>query len=136
MPDTTQLILIFLKENPAIIIIDALDECNPTLRHELFEALDEIVAKSENIVKVFLISRNDGDITARLTSTPNIYINAQRNGSNINRFIGIELDRVIQQKQLLRGQLSRALRDEITATLSDQADGMYVPIKVFLVSHF
>ncbi|KAH6613404.1 hypothetical protein F5144DRAFT_402964 [Chaetomium tenue] len=125
LPDTTQLILDFLKENPAIIIIDALDECNPTLRHELFEALDEIVAKSENIVKVFLTSRNDGDITARLASTPNIYINAQRNGSDINRFIGIELDRVVQQKQLLRGQLSHALRDEITATLSDQADGMF-----------
>ena len=96
-----QLIPNLLKDDPATIIIDALDKCDPGLRHVLFKALDEIVAKSENNAGVFLISRSDGDIVARLTSTPNIYIDAQWNGSDINRFIVTELNRVIQQKQLL-----------------------------------
>ena len=124
--DTVDIILNLLKKNPATIIIDALDECDPSSRHELFEALDEIVAKSENIVKVFLTSRNDGDIVARLASTPNIYIDAQKNSSDIGRFITAELERVVQHKQLLRGQVSQGLKDLITSTLNDRADGMCV----------
>jgi hypothetical protein len=119
-----QLILDLMKDNPATIIIDALDECDPGTRHLLFEALDEIVAKSENIVKIFLTSRNDGDIVCRLASTPNIYIDAQKNGSDIRRFIVTELEHVIDKKQLLRGQVSHTLKQQITATLTDGADGM------------
>ncbi|KAK4042476.1 hypothetical protein C8A01DRAFT_33415 [Parachaetomium inaequale] len=117
---TIQLILDLMKDNPATIIIDALDECDPGTRHQLFEALDEIVAKSENIAKIFLTSRNDGDIVCRLASTPNIYIDAQKNGSDIRRFIVTELEHVINKKQLLRGQVSHTLKQQITATLTDE----------------
>jgi hypothetical protein len=121
---TIKLILDLLRENPATIILDALDECDPGTRHELFEALDAIVANAENVVKIFLTSRNDGDIVCRLASTPNIYINAQKNGFDIMRFIVTELDRVIAQKQLLRGQVPDRLKREITDTLIQRADGM------------
>ncbi|KAK4107910.1 hypothetical protein N656DRAFT_719196, partial [Canariomyces notabilis] len=122
---TIKLILDLLRENPATIILDALDECDPGTRHELFEALDAIVANAENVVKIFLTSRNDGDIVCRLASTPNIYINAQKNGFDIMRFIVTELDRVIAQKQLLRGQVPDRLKREITDTLIQRADGMF-----------
>jgi hypothetical protein len=122
---TIQLILDLVRDNPATIILDALDECDPGSRHELFEALNEIVARSENITKIFLTSRNDGDIVCRLASTPNIYISAQKNSFDIRRFITSELDRVIAQKQLLCGRVSDTLRREITDTLNGRADGMY-----------
>ncbi|KAK4140037.1 uncharacterized protein C8A04DRAFT_15292, partial [Dichotomopilus funicola] len=124
------LILDLIRENPATIILDALDECDPGSRHELFEALDEIVAKSENVTKIFLTSRGDGDIVCRLASTPNIYISAQKNSLDIRRFIASELERVVENKQLLVGQVSDKLRQEIMDALNERADGMYVPAEV------
>ncbi len=123
---TVRLIVDLLADNPATIIIDALDECDVEKRHELFAALDEIVTKSENVVKVFVTSRNDGDIVCRLASTPNIYINAQKNKADIERFIAAELYEAIGQKRLLRGQVSGNLRQHISTTLNDGANGMYV----------
>jgi hypothetical protein len=43
--DCTRLILELTDHRPAVIVIDALDECEEYLRHELLEALDEIVEK-------------------------------------------------------------------------------------------
>lgn len=84
---TVDIILSVLKENPGTIIIDALDECDPVERYNLFESLDKIVEHSSNVVKVFLTSRADGDIVCRLNNTPNIYIDAQKNKLDIQRFI-------------------------------------------------
>lgn len=60
--DCTRLILALTNHSPATIIIDALDECDEFLRHELLEALDKIVSKSSEVVKVFVSSRDDVDI--------------------------------------------------------------------------
>ena len=38
LAETRKLILSLLEENPATIILDALDECNPSRRHELLNA--------------------------------------------------------------------------------------------------
>jgi len=62
--DCTRLILALTNQSPATIIIDALDECDEFLRHELLEALDEIVSKSSQVVKVFVSSRDDVDIVS------------------------------------------------------------------------
>jgi len=61
----------------------------------------------------------------RLASTLNIYISAQKNSFNIERFIVTELDRVISQKQLLRDKVSGKLRQQIMDPLSNRANGMY-----------
>lgn len=60
--DCTRLIIELTKNHPATIILDALDECEKSTRHELFEALDEIISKSAEVVKVFVSSRDDIDI--------------------------------------------------------------------------
>jgi hypothetical protein len=62
--DCTELILKLTDETPATIIIDALDECDEDLRYELLEALDVIVCKSVEIVKIFVSSRDDIDIVS------------------------------------------------------------------------
>jgi hypothetical protein len=62
--DCTELILKLNAERPAMIIIDALDECNNETRHELLEALDEIISQSDQLVKVFVSSRDDVDIVS------------------------------------------------------------------------
>jgi hypothetical protein len=62
--DCTRLILQLTDHQPAVIFVDALDECDERLRHELLEALDEIVHKSKEIVKIFVSSRDDIDIVS------------------------------------------------------------------------
>jgi hypothetical protein len=60
--DCTSLILELTLDNPAMIIIDALDECDEN--HKLLEALDKIISKSADVVKVFISSRDDVDIVS------------------------------------------------------------------------
>lgn len=62
--DCTDLILQLNTERPAMIIIDALDECDEATRHELLESLDKIVSQSESLIKVFVSSRDDVDIVS------------------------------------------------------------------------
>ncbi|KAM0428831.1 hypothetical protein ACHAPT_006631 [Fusarium lateritium] len=114
-----------LAANPATIVIDALDELRADKRHEVFEYLDQIVKQSPNVVKVLLTSRNDGDIVCRLDTTPNIYISAQDNRADIERFIDAELDKAIAQKRLLRGHVSADVRLRIILTLNHGAQGMF-----------
>ena len=60
--DCTRLIREITKSNPATIIIDAVDECDQFSCYELLDALHEIVADSEDVVKVFVSSRDDVDV--------------------------------------------------------------------------
>ena len=64
--DCTKLIRELTNNHPATIIVDALDECEETTRHELLEAFDEIISKSVELVKVFVSSRDDVDIVSNL----------------------------------------------------------------------
>ncbi|KAH8817009.1 hypothetical protein F5884DRAFT_748483 [Xylogone sp. PMI_703] len=123
--ETLLLILELINDNPATIVIDALDECDPECRHELFRALNEIIQKSSNIVKVFVTSRDDGDITCHLEGSPNIYIDSQDNAKDIERFITVEIEKAVDDKKLLHGNVSDHLKNLITETLKDGAQGMF-----------
>lgn len=65
--DCVNLILQLNAERPAMIIIDALDECDNYTRHELLEGLDTIISQSDNLVKVFVSGRDDVDIVSVLS---------------------------------------------------------------------
>lgn len=69
MGDCVRLILELTENSPATIIIDALDECEDSTRHELLDALDNIVIQSAEIVKIFISSRDDVDIVSQSAST-------------------------------------------------------------------
>lgn len=66
--DCTELILHLNTERPAMIILDALDECDEATRHELLKSLDKIISQSESLIKVFISSRDDVDIVSALSS--------------------------------------------------------------------
>jgi ankyrin repeat protein len=119
------LILSCLKENPATIIIDALDECSPDRRHELLTALDTIVSQAENVVKVLISSRDDIDIVLRLANSPNISISASDNAKDIITYTNTEVTRAIAERRLLLGNVSDELRDRIINVLVDGARGMF-----------
>lgn len=124
LQESVDLIHSITENHPAIIFIDALDECDHTRRHELLEALDAIIHESSSQVKVFVSSRDDNDIVCHLTNSPNVYIRASDNGLDIERFVRSEVDQAVKTKRLLSGRVSEELKRRITTTLIDGAQGM------------
>lgn len=118
------LILELLSSNPATIIIDALDECDPARRHELLEVLDNIIQQSSNVVNIFVSSRDDNDIVCRLENSPNVIINATDNEKDIQRFIVSQVDQAIKNRRLLSGRVSNELKQQIIDVLTNGAQGM------------
>jgi len=119
-----QLIIALLENNPATIIIDALDECNSRTRYQLMDTLDSIIQKSASVVKIFLSSRDDNDVVCRLHKSPNIFISATDNGADIERFVNVEVAQAISNKMLLGGNISLTLQQQISTKLMKGAQGM------------
>ena len=124
LDETVDTILALLETNPATIVIDALDECDPGSRGELLDALDTIICDSASLVKVFVSSRDDGDIVCRLANSPNVFIQASDNKVDIERFVGTQVAEAIKKKRLIKGNVSEQLKGQIIETLIDGAQGM------------
>lgn len=116
---------------PVTILIDALDECRASQRHELLGALDVLLERSAYLVKVFVSSRDDVDIVLRLQKHPNIYINIDNNKNDIHRFIQFEIRKALSDRRLLKGAVSSGLAKLITEKLAMKARGMYVVFLAF-----
>lgn len=124
LDETVEVILALLETNPANIVIDALDECDPDRRHELLEALDTIIQHPASLVKVFVSSRDDGDIACRLTSPPNVFIQTSDNKVDIECFARTEVAQAIKKKRLIKGNVSGQLEYRIIKTLINEAHSM------------
>ena len=135
LDEAVDVILALLETNPAIIVIDALDECDSARRQLLFLALQKIIRRSANLVKVFVSSRDDHDIVHRLSNSPNLYINSNDNGKDIERFVHSQLDQRIKDEMLLCGVVSQSLKDHIIETLIAKAKGMLVSSVYFTCAH-
>ncbi|KAL8645974.1 MAG: hypothetical protein Q9210_006409 [Variospora velana] len=128
--DCKDLVLEITDQLPAIIVIDALDECDPLRRHQLLQALRDIVINSNNLVKVMVSSRDDADIVCRLNNVPNVYIRSDDNGIDVERYIDLELDKAISEQRLLEGRVSANLQERILRTLKDGAHGMFLCVSL------
>lgn len=118
------LLVSFLESSPATIVLDALDECDPARRHELLLALDIVIHKSAGKVKLFVSSRDDGDIVCRLGKSPNIYIKVSDNHKDVERFVNSEVQRSIREKRLLGGNVTEVLKTRIMNVLIAKSQGM------------
>ncbi|RPB05437.1 hypothetical protein L873DRAFT_1663125, partial [Choiromyces venosus 120613-1] len=108
-----------------ILVVDALDECDTSARRELLEALKYIIANSKNLVKIFVSSRSNDDITLQLENFPNFHIEAKDNEGDIKKFVREKIDCSIERKELLRGYVSPELKELIYTRLVGGADGMF-----------
>lgn len=107
------------------IVIDALDECNNDLRHDLFLALKKIKMTSTSLVTIFLSSRKDDDIELEFRSEPNISIDMKYNTPDIELYVREEVAHCIDEKKLLRGNVDGALKELVISSLLTSAAGMY-----------
>ncbi|KAK8244860.1 hypothetical protein HDK77DRAFT_235029 [Phyllosticta capitalensis] len=104
-----------------VLILDALDEVNELEIPDLLEALTVVMQESENVVKIFLSSRDRVDNNLRLKNHPNLYINVSDNSGDIKAFVHERLHTV----NLLRGPTSSALREQTATALIEGAQGMF-----------
>jgi hypothetical protein len=106
------------------VLIDALDESDLRKRGNFLHALKKIIDNSTSLVKIFISSRDDGDIVLRLNEVPNLFIEARDNRQDIERFVKRELTRCIEERTLLSGNVSNDLKGEVSTVLINKANGM------------
>jgi hypothetical protein len=106
------------------IIIDAMDESDPYERGKLLEALKDLITSSNSLVKIFISSRDEGDLKLELEGVPNLYIHARDSADDIEAFVKREVDECIAKRRLLRGDVDGSLKNQIISTLTLDAHGM------------
>ena len=126
--ETVAHILNITADDPVILVVDALDEIDDVKRGDLFDAFDQIVQESQNVVKIFISSRNDGDIVDRFDHCLDVHIDENLNRDDITYFVQHKVDQAIKSKRLLRGRVTSLLRNEIITTLCSGAQGMYATL--------
>ena len=126
--EATDLIIRIITERRAsYILIDALDECQMESRHLLVKALERIISDSASLVKLFVTSRDDQDIVFAMEKYPSIPIKAENNQADIDNYVSVEVDSLIDQRRLMPTVAVRdSLRQLIKQRLYDGAQGMYV----------
>lgn len=112
----------------ATIVIDALDECDIEERGELVKALEYITDESTSLVKVFVTSREEGDLRLFLQTHSGIQVTWLENGSDIEKFVNFETDRLVAKNQLLAFIRMKSTKEELKALIKDdtinKANGM------------
>ena len=105
----------------ATFVLDALDECDPSSRQDLLEALDYLVLEKHPKVRILISSRRDEDITRHFESRPQIEVVATSSQEDIAAFVETKLQsaRVFSQKP-------PELKAHIRKTLLDQNEGMFL----------
>ncbi|KAH6679762.1 hypothetical protein B0J14DRAFT_559066 [Halenospora varia] len=125
LEETVDLLLELTANDPAIIILDGLDECNPKRRLDLLGGLRKILREADSIVKVFVSSRDDHDLVHHLSRTPNLYIKANDNMEDIRTYVKSRVDEAILKEKILCGAVPEDLRLLINKTLISKAKGMF-----------
>lgn len=102
-----------------ILVLDALDECEPDSRSRLIETIEFLLSHSERPIKVFISSRPDRDIRRRFINTPNIEIQARHNEADIQRFVDEEI-----VKHGNWSDMSLLLKEDIMKCILERSEGM------------
>ncbi len=125
LEESTTLIIKLSQNRPlTTIIIDALDECDFSSRGHLLDALSRILQDSCSLVKILVSSRADADIVCHFSDCPNLQIEASQNQKDIEHYVNIEVDSLINRKKLLYGKIPEELKQTIKRVLREQAQGM------------
>lgn len=126
IPQCVRLIIDLANLNhQTTIVIDALDECDHDKRDDLFRALRQIVEASTSLVKIFVSSRNEGDIALEFEKEPQMSIEVKDNSADIELYVRSEVIRWIETKKLMRGKIDDTLRELVISRLLEKAGGMY-----------
>lgn len=86
--ESFSVLLKLMEIYPSItIVLDALDEVNQEDRQELLDILSKLLQESSGLLKIFISSRDNYDISHHLSGSPNVYIEASDNAGDIEDFM-------------------------------------------------
>jgi ankyrin repeat protein len=92
------LILAALEDNPATIVIDALDEMKDP--HALLGSLELIRANSTNVVKIFMTGRDSASVLQTVKSLQRIRITTKENRMDVEQYILEGVDQLTTHHKL------------------------------------
>ncbi|KAK4129585.1 hypothetical protein N657DRAFT_561365, partial [Parathielavia appendiculata] len=108
LQESRDLILQLAKHFPVVIIvIDALDECNPATRRQFLHAMESILRACSSFVKIFISSRNDQDIVYKLQDYPNLELSSDRNRGDFAKFVKSETSSIFNSGAMLQYSTSK-----------------------------
>ncbi|KAK8034079.1 hypothetical protein PG993_009074 [Apiospora rasikravindrae] len=119
--ERTELLGLLTSFYPKVfLVIDGLDECDRTTRRSFMDTLESVRISSTSTVKIFVASRDDGDIKTRYEATSNLLISASDNQEDIERFVLAQIDASTwRDNPKMQGVL-----DEIIDTFKTKSQGM------------
>lgn len=123
--ECVELLKTLMIESPATIIIDGLDELE-IQRFDLIMALKTLITESPNVVKIMVSSREEVDIAQELRDSISICASAIENSADIDLFVKEKVDLAITNRRLLRGSVSKDLKNHLIGTLLQGANGMFL----------
>lgn len=110
------------------IVLDALDECDPGTRWKIVDALSDIVADSTGLVKVFISSREEGDLRLSIQDHIGVQVTALKNNEDIQKFVEVETERMVTKRQILGRVKQSSTKEELKQLIKhdviSKANGM------------
>ncbi|PVH70896.1 hypothetical protein DL98DRAFT_660943 [Cadophora sp. DSE1049] len=121
-----ELLISLVSNGTTYIVIDAVDELDDNERPVFFDILSRVLeAPREGNLRIFLASRDDGDVVCELSSHPNVYIQATDNKMDIDRYVRFTIEK--HKRRFLRNRgINDDLKNEIISTLISGAHGMFL----------
>ena len=105
------------------LVVDALDECDKETRTALIQYLDDLIARSSTLIKIFISSRPDPDIRLQLAYGTNMEIRAVDNHQDIVKYVASTITNN-SSPVFWRKKISHDLKHRVCETLISNAEGM------------
>jgi ankyrin repeat protein len=112
------LVVAALEDNPATLVIDALDEMDDP--HDLMDSLQTISTKARNVIKIMITTRNSSQTKQHIPNAKMVQITLAENKSDVERFITSEFDLLA-----LRRSISPDTRSKLVGSLVSGAGEMF-----------
>ncbi|KAG7405660.1 Ankyrin repeat domain-containing protein 50 [Fusarium oxysporum f. sp. rapae] len=109
------------REDPITILLDGVEQVEDESCDLLLQSLSDIMSRAENVVKVFITSRNSSDIPSSLPTAKEIIVTADQVHDDMSRFITWRID-----DAKLIGRLSPNTKSCLTKALLNGAGEMFL----------
>ncbi|GAD99790.1 hypothetical protein AOR_1_288124 [Paecilomyces variotii No. 5] len=125
------LILAVVDDNPATIIIDAVDELDQP--KGVMDALQTIMQKASNVVKVFATARESAAMMTTVPAQHMIRVTAETNKTDVRLVATDAVGKAVSNCKLLTGKVEQPLKDKLIDALASSAGEMFLLIKFQLL---
>ncbi|GKZ20283.1 hypothetical protein AbraCBS73388_005553 [Aspergillus brasiliensis] len=133
--ECTELIYELGRSAPVMIIIDALDECDPKQRLIIQQALEEMCQTCRDLVKIFVSSRYEEDIATGFRSQRSLGVTPEYTENDLKHFVHLHVQRFISRWATLHGETNEKLQQlekELSERLIVGAQGMFLWVSLQL----